>query len=262
MDETQNNNLVTPKNTPPTSKADVNSSTVPVSPVSIGQEIKSGSVKENIAPIEKIEPATTTFSAPIMNTAKASEVQIDSKESNIETPVNPVVEPTPAEKELAEKLERAKLAMEGPTRTAIREEREHELDVKSKLAAIDFKLAEIAKQKESLEINWIKLDENRTGLRKMIDPIVERETKLEVDESQLEEQEKNTVGERERTVIEQKRWAIQEERHKAEEEKWVYDNRLFKIEDQIKDNTAAYQKILDEETALLNEREAVEKSAI
>jgi len=239
MDETQNNNLGGSTNLPATPITEPSSGVVSTSPAKVVEEKKLESTDTITPPVIEVKPVEATFSAPVMNIAS-----------------------TPAEKELADKLERAKLAMEGPTRTAAREEREHELDTKNKLAKLDAKLTEIAKQKEVLEITWIKLDENRTGLRKMIDPIVERETKLEVDESQLEEQEKNTVGEKERMTLEQKRWAIQEARHKAEEEKWVYDNRLFKIEDQIKDNTSAYQKILDEETTLLTEREAVEKSAV
>ncbi|MFA6416221.1 MAG: hypothetical protein WCW56_01905 [Candidatus Paceibacterota bacterium] len=225
-------------------------------------------IKNDLGQVAPTEPVATPtvqpepiVAAPII-APMAEPVVAEKTVVENSTPITPTTETTPAEKEIANKLERAKLAMEGPERTAVREEREHDFDVKNKLATIDAKLAEIAKQKEALEITWIKLDENRTGLRKMIDPIVERETKLEVDESQLEEQEKNTVGEKERMVIEQKRWAIQEDRHKAEEEKWVYDSRLFKVEDQIKDNTSAYQKILDEETALLTERDRVERSSI
>lgn len=259
MENTQNNNLVGSANLPTTPATEPNGSVVSASSVPVVEEKKSESTNTITPPVAETKPAEATFSAPIMNVAKTPAEQ---KESPVVTPITLVTNPTPAEKELADKLERAKLAMEGPTRTAEREEREHEMDVKSKLANIDKKLTEISKQKEALEITWIKLDENRTGLRKMINPIMERETKLEVDESQLEEQEKNTVGEKERMALEQKRWASQEARHKAEEEKWVYDNRLFKIEDQIKDNTSAYQKILDEETALLSEREKVEKSGI
>lgn len=209
---------------------------------------------------------------------KTTEIKIETPTNQTETmatiakiettfvPQPPTIEPTTLEnktteieKETKEKLEKAKLAMEGPARTAIREEREHDQSIKNQLSIIENKIAEIAKQKETLELNWIKLDENRTGLRNMINPIAERETSLEADEGQLEEQEKNTVNDKEKMALEQKRWGIQEQRHKAEEEKWIYENRLFKIEDQIKDNTANYQKLLDEEEKLLKEKEQLEK---
>jgi len=224
---------------------------------------------KEVAPVETLAPTIKTEAEIPQPTPVVEEkIKIDNQdEAKKEIPVavpTTISNEAPNQKTdpVDEKIERAKLAMEGPERTAKREEREHSTDVKNQLTILEKRLAVIAEEKETLEINWIKLDENRTGLRNMINPIVERETKLEADESQLEEQEKNTVGEKERMTLEQKRWAIQEARHKAEEEKWVYDNRLFKIEDQIKDNTSAYQKILDEETTLLTEREAVEKSGI
>lgn len=262
MDETQNNNLGTPKNLPVEPATEPNSPVAPTVSTDNREEKKSDQVENVSASDDSVPKTPPIFSAPIMSTTNPIVEQKNPEIKTEATDTSVAPNSTPTDQDLAEKLERAKLAMEGPARTAVREEREHEMSVKNKLAEIDAKLNEIAKQKEALELTWIKLDENRTGLRKMIDPIVERETKLEVDESQLEEQEKNTIGERERTVLEQKRWAIQEARHKAEEEKWVYDNRLFKIEDQIKDNTSAYQKILDEESTLLTEREAVEKSGL
>jgi hypothetical protein len=205
--------------------------------------------------ISATSPVTTPEATSVDNSVLTSN-------QNSQPSVNIPVMQSADKKTDEEKLERAKLAMEGPERTAIREEREHSLEVKTKLEIIDAKLSEIAKQKEVLELNWIKFDESRNGLRNMINPIVERETTLEADETQLEEQEKNTVNEHDRITLEQKRWGIQEQRHKAEEEKWIYENRLFKIEDQIKTNTASYQKLLDEEEALFKERDEVEKETI
>jgi len=222
---------------------------------------------KEVAPVETLAPTIKTEAEIPQPTPVVEEkIKIDNQdEAKKEIPVavpTTISNEAPNQKTdpVDEKIERAKLAMEGPERTAKREEREHSTDVKNQLTILEKKLAVIAEEKETLEINWIKLDENRTGLRNMINPIVERETKLEADESQLEEQEKNTVNEKDRVTLEQKRWALQELRHKAEEEKWVYENRLFKIEDQIKDNTTRYQKFLDEEEKLFADKEELEKT--
>ena len=222
---------------------------------------------KEVAPVETLAPTIKTEAEIPQPTPVVEEkIKIDNQdEAKKEIPVavpTTISNEAPNQKTdpVDEKIERAKLAMEGPERTAKREEREHSTDVKNQLTILEKRLAVIAEEKETLEINWIKLDENRTGLRNMINPIVERETKLEADESQLEEQEKNTVNEKDRVTLEQKRWALQELRHKAEEEKWVYENRLFKIEDQIKDNTTRYQKLLDEEEKLFADKEELEKT--
>ena len=175
-----------------------------------------------------------------------------------ETPSTPI----PSESEVDEKIRLAKLAMEGPERTARREQHEKTLETKNQEAELKKQLAEINKNKEVLELAWIGLDTDRGAIKNLINPIIDKESKLEQEETTLEEQEKATVSARDKEAIEKKRQAIETARQAVEKEKWIYQDRLFKIEDQIKDNTNAYQKLLDEEEGVLQKMEKLKQSLI
>lgn len=176
--------------------------------------------------------------------------------------VAPSAPPVPSEAEVDEKIRLAKLAMEGPERTARREQHEKESTVKTRQAEIKIEQDKLAKQKEELELAWIQLDANRTAVKNLINPILEKETAQEQVETTLEEQEKATITARDKEVIEKKRQATEIARQAIEKEKWIYQDRLFKIEDQIKDNTNAYQKLLDAEEKFRQEMDKLNQELI
>lgn len=183
----------------------------------------------------------------------------------VSAPANPItatVPPVPSEAEVDEKIRLAKLAMEGPERTARREQHEKESTVKTRQAEIKIEQDKLAKQKEELELAWIQLDANRTAVKNLINPILEKESQQEQTETSLEEQEKATITARDKEVIEKKRQAAELARQAIEKEKWIYQDRLFKIEDQIKDNTNAYQKLLDTEEKFRQELEKLSQELI
>lgn len=160
-------------------------------------------------------------------------------------PTAPAAEPS-----LDEKLRAAKLAMEGPQYTAKREAREHDEVLKAKHEQIDARLAEIAKEKEKLEIQWIELDEQRSAIKQALAPLLEEEQKAEEAETALEEQERTSVVAGERQQIEQRRYEVQATRRKIEEGKWGLENEIGKFDTQIEANTAQYRVFLDEEEKL------------
>lgn len=161
--------------------------------------------------------------------------------------------PIAPEPSLEEKLQAAKLAMEGPEYTAKREAREREEIVKSQHDKIEARLKEISKQKELLESQWIELDDKRNVIKQALSPLLEEETKAEQAESALEESEKASVVSSDRQKIEQSRYEIQATRRKIEEGKWGLENEITTIEAAIEKNTAEYRVLLDEEDKLHTE---------
>ncbi len=160
-------------------------------------------------------------------------------------------EPAPSNTQtLEEKLQAAKLAMEGPQYTAKREARERDAVVKAKHEQIDARLAEIAQGKEKLETEWIELDEKRAVIKQALAPLLEEEKKSEDAEAALEEQERASVVTPERQQIEQRRYETELTRRKIEEGKWGLENEITQLEKQIEANTTQYRTLLDEEENL------------
>lgn len=149
-----------------------------------------------------------------------------------------------------EKLRLAKIAMEGFERTVKREATEKEEQASEEKQKINRLLNKVNHDKELLELTWVNLDDKRSSLKKILNPLLSREEKLESTENELENQESVTFNPRERREIEEKRWTIQTERRKLEEEKWVVEERILKIEEQIEANKKKYQNLLSEEDKL------------
>lgn len=185
----------------------------------------------------------TTADAPIAPAPKA-DIVVPTQG----TPIKVAEEPS-----LEEKLRAAKLAMEGPQYTAKREAREHDEIVKAKHEQIENRLAEIAKEKEVLETQWIELDEQRAAIKQALAPLLEEEQKTEEAEATLEEQERSAVTTPERQQIEQHRYEAQTTRRKIEEGKWSLENEIGKFDKQIEENTSKYRVFLDEEEKLHSE---------
>ncbi|MFA5736709.1 MAG: hypothetical protein WC893_00890 [Candidatus Paceibacterota bacterium] len=161
-----------------------------------------------------------------------------------------------------EKLRRAKIAMEGFERTIKRETYEKEERASKEKQKINKILDKVNHDKELLELTWVNLDDKRSALKKILEPLIKNEEKLESEEINLESQEDVTFSPRERREIEQKRWNIQSERRKAEEEKWVVEERILKIEDQIEDNKKKYQTLLTEEDKLRKQLKDIDEQII
>ena len=114
--------------------------------------------------------------------------------------------------DLTERLKQAQLAMQGPERFALSEQRALESKIKDKENKIKQRLSEITKLKESLEINWVALDNKRTALKKILSPILKEEEEIELEEDRLEGEERITPLPEERKRIEKQRWKIQDKR--------------------------------------------------
>jgi hypothetical protein len=156
----------------------------------------------------------------------------------------------------AEKLERARLAMEGPERHARREAEEHEHALTAEKQELESKLAAVVKEKEQLELAWVDLDEKRGDFKKLLQPILDEETRIEAEELKTEEEEKNMGLEREKQIIEKKKWLLEDQRRKVEEEKWALEEKMWKLEESLDANTKHYRELLDQEEEI-NARLAV-----
>ncbi len=170
----------------------------------------------------------------------------------------PKVTPVEPTKPL-DKRELARLAMEGPEHTAKRKEEEHKTVAKKELTEIDERLTKIATEKSALELAWIDLDDKRTKVKTILDPIKDKEKSAETEEAALEESEAREPFPKEREATEGKRWEVQQKRHQIETEKWEVEQKLLALEDQVADNTSRYQKLLDEEDELKTKRDGLEK---
>jgi len=111
-------------------------------------------------------------------------------------------------------------------------------------------LTTMAKRKEALELEWIKLDDERKQLSEQLEIILDREKQAEEAEAKLEVEEAKLGMTKDKQEIEKKRWVIQDNRRDAEHEKWPIQEKLWGIEKLIQDHTLEYRKILatEEET--------------
>ncbi|MBI2097815.1 MAG: hypothetical protein HYT46_02710 [Candidatus Vogelbacteria bacterium] len=149
--------------------------------------------------------------------------------------------------ELEEKRRAAQLAMEGPEWTAKRERETLERQTATEKAKLEQALANLEKQKEALELDWIKLDDERKIIREKLAPILEREKQAEEAEAKLELDEAKAALVKDKQEVEKKRQTIQETRQAAEKEKWVLQEKIWQIESLIEANTVKYRARLDEE---------------
>lgn len=152
--------------------------------------------------------------------------------------------------DINKKLDQARLAMEGLERTEKRLEEERKQTTQKEQEEIKSKLAELDKNKEVLELDWVKLDDQRQLIKNALKPILEAEKQAEDAEATIELEEAKTTTPQEKTVIEKKRWEAQDKRRQAEKEKWDLQAKLWKIEETIQINTKKYRELLDTEDKL------------
>lgn len=180
---------------------------------------------------------------------------------------DPVVTPqatTVAEKSESreEKLRRAKIAMEGLDRTIRREATEKEEEASEEKQQLNKLLLTIGHEKELMELTWVNLDDKRASLKKILEPILEREDKLEDEETSIESQEEVTLAPQPKRELEQKRWQVQESRKKTEEEKWLIEERVQKIDDQISEIKQKYQQLLAQEEELRQKIQSIDEKML
>lgn len=172
---------------------------------------------------------------------------------------------TPAVDEAAnleEKKEIARQAMEGAEWTAKRENEEKTKKTQAAMADLTKRLAEIHTEKEKLELEWISLDDTRRKIRKVLEPILVEEKKIEEEEANLELEEEKAAIPAEKQVVEKKRWAVQDKRKELEQKKWGDEDKMTKIEKTINENTTRYRQLLDEEDKLQTQIDQLNVSGV
>lgn len=184
------------------------------------------------------------------------------KEAVPETvPVQTTPVPT-KELTIEEKLEAARVAMEGPDRSAERIKRETEAKVEEETHELSEEKAVLDKKKEKLELAWIDLDSKRGVFKKELDPILAEEEKIESEERTAETEEEAAGLPAQKQAAEKKRQEKDAARKAVEEKKWVIQDKIAKIEVEIEANTKEYQTLLDEEEKILQKIDDLKKELL
>jgi hypothetical protein len=161
-----------------------------------------------------------------------------------------------------EKVRKAKIAMEGLDRTVRREATEKEEEASEEKQQFNRLLLSLDHEKELLELTWVNLDDKRTGLKKVLEPILLQEDAIQSEENQEEGQEDTTVTPKEKHEVEEKRWQTQEKRRGIEEEKWLVEEKITKIEDQITEVKKKYQNLLNQEEEIRGKIQAIDEQIL
>lgn len=210
----------------------------------------------------------------VTQTTSDSNTQNPVPPANATAPVNsePQKTPTPivdvptsvetATESKEEKLRKAKIAMEGLDRTVRREADEKEEEASEEKQQLNRLLVSINHEKELLELTWVSLDNKRTSLKKVLDPILSQEDQIQSEENQVESKEDVTVTPKEKHEIEGQRWEVQQKRKKVEEEKWVVEEKITKLEEQIDDTKKKYQTLLDQEEEIRTKVQAIDEQIL
>lgn len=159
-------------------------------------------------------------------------------------------QPANVQDELATRREEARVAMEGPERAAKRERTEQLKQINVDEEKYKDRLAKIRSEKEQLELAWTELDNNRKAVRKILNPLLDEEKKIEAEEASIEAEEASIGLPKDKRAVEEKRWQIQGRRKELEEKKWAEEEKIAKVEDVISQNTTRYRQLLDEEDQL------------
>lgn len=145
------------------------------------------------------------------------------------------------------KRNEAQAALAGAKWTEKHERETRAKTLQSELDSFGARVAEIAKEKEKLELAWIELDNQRRSIRTILNPILNEEKKVETEEIALEIEEGKTGLAADKQIVEKKRWLVQDKRKAIEQKKWEEEDKLAKIEQTIQEDTNRYRVLLDEE---------------
>ncbi|PIR44578.1 MAG: hypothetical protein COV10_03680 [Candidatus Vogelbacteria bacterium CG10_big_fil_rev_8_21_14_0_10_51_16] len=153
----------------------------------------------------------------------------------------------------------AMLAMEGDAGRQLREQeelRQKELEMRSKLEferdQLNAHLAQVSKQKEYLELEWVKYNNQKQPLEQQLEPIVAEERATEAEERKVEQDEavaQSTPNTQVAQIqeVEARRWATQERRHRAEEQKWAFAKQIETLATSMDSLGVEYRNILAQE---------------
>ena len=151
------------------------------------------------------------------------------------------------------------LAMEGDAGRQLREQeelRQKELEMRSKLEferdQLNAHLAQVSKQKEYLELEWVKYNNQKQPLEQQLEPIVAEERATEAEERKVEQDEavaQSTPNTQVAQIqeVEARRWATQERRHRAEEQKWAFAKQIETLATSMDSLGVEYRNILAQE---------------
>lgn len=182
-------------------------------------------------------------------------------ENNSQSPKTSVV-PNDKDQATTKKIEEARLAMEGIERTEKRLREERLASAGKEIKELENKLAEIEKNKEGLEIEWVKQDDRRQTLKTALKPIAESEKLAEDEEATLELAESQAALPAAKEEVEKKRWTVQDKRRAAEKEKWELQEKLWKIEAIIEENTKKYRALLEEEDKIKSRLDELKNNSV
>ncbi len=171
-------------------------------------------------------------------------------------------ETSTTEESRVDKVRKAKIAMEGFGRTVQRETEEKEEKASAEKNELYKVLDSISHEKEILELTWVNIDDKRTRLKKLLDPVLAREEKIENDEQQLESLEQVTTEAAAKHELEGKRWKTQELRKKLEEEKWLVEEKILKFNEQIEENKKKYQELISQEDKVKQKLKDIDEKLI
>ena len=117
----------------------------------------------------------------------------------------------------------------------------------------------LANKKKPLEQQKSQGIEKIQEIKILLNPILEKEEKIEEKKKKVEEKEKTIEGIEEKQKIEEKRWKIEEKRREIETERWEVEEKIEKINKDIVRIDMDYQIILDREEELKKEVEDIEE---
>lgn len=117
----------------------------------------------------------------------------------------------------------------------------------------------LTNEKKPLEQQKLQNIEKIQEMKILLNPILEKEEKIEEKKKKTEEKEKTVEGIEEKQKIEEKRWKIEEKRREVETERWKIEEKIEKINKNISRIDMDYKIILDREKELEKQVEDIEK---
>ncbi len=228
------------------------------------RERQAGKERENIGDFEiksKEEKEKEQFEKEKMEKAKEETESMERRKIK-------EIEIDAMEKKAKEEEEKRKAAEEvvKQRQEQEQEEKKKELLKRTTEEKLVERKIEIKKEFSILNTQKKPLEEEKAGdikkieeLKILLEPILEKEKKIEEKKEQLDEKERETNIKAEKQKIEEQRWGIEKKRRSIETEKWEIEQKIENINKKIKRDSSDYKMILDREQELEKELENIEK---
>jgi len=114
------------------------------------------------------------------------------------------------------------------------------------------RLAQISKEKESLEMDWVYLNDTRTKITNKLKPLLSNEEEIEGRRKLIEEAEHKAVLPEDVHKYEVARWQLEEEKRQVETQRWKIDEEVTKIAPGIEVLKTKYRALLTEEQSIFD----------